>query len=174
MKYNKNFNKGFTLIETIIVMAGSAVLLLAVIAVAITSIQGSNKSDAQALIDQEGAWIIGQIKEQILSADPEFVICAGNFRSLQIASLRDGGQTTYTCNGTAPYIASASATLSGNTTYNLVGTNMEVTDCSQFVTCTNTDYPLVNIKFTLQTGINGGFFDTRVSKNFNEQFVVRN
>ncbi len=161
-------------------MAGTTILLIGVVSTTLESIKISNKSEAQSLIDQEGAWIVAQMREQILNADPEFVTCmTSNPPSLQLSSARDGGQTSYSCN-TVPspyYIASSSGTLAGSgsyTSYNLVGTNISVTDCNQFVTCTNEDFPSVTIKFTLQTGAMGGFFDTYVSKTFNEKFVVRN
>lgn len=177
-----NKQNGFTLIEMLIVAAVAALMLTVVGGWAVFSIRTNNKTRLTSDVEQNGAFIMNQIKELMFAADPASFTCnATAATSLTFTSYFDGGQTTLTCNTSANpatgsyYIASSSATLRpvATTNFNLVPRNLKVTNCSNFVTCTVDNYPKVTIQFRLQSGNSSSFMDTYVYKDFRGEFVIR-
>ncbi len=175
-------NQGFTLIEMLIVIGVSAFLITSVAGWTITTLKTTNKVKATAEVEQNGEWIMAQIRELLFAADASSLNCsAGGATSITFTSVFDGGATTLSCNTAAVpasgtyFIASSSATLApvATTLFNMVPRSLTVTNCGTFVSCTNDTYPKVTVSFRLQSGSSSGFWDTYVYKDFSESFVIR-
>lgn len=176
-----NKNKGFTLIEVLVVTGMMGLLMTGVVGVLLNSVKISNKSSVFSRVDSEGEWILSSMRRQIIHADPTdnstdgIKNCTSTCKNkLEIISRLDGGKTIYDCRmrtGGTYYIASVSA-VTGNA-YNLSSAAVTV-DCSSFcITCTGvtSQSPNVSIGFTLNSG--SGFADNTGSKSFTDSFSVR-
>lgn len=173
---------GFSLIEMLIIASVSSILLILVGGFAVYSAKVKNKYAATAAVEQNGQWIMSQIRELMYQADQKTFTCTTTAGvGVSFTSFFDGGETALQCNGAANpatgtyYIASHSSTLRPVTTtiLNMVPRNLTVTDCNNFVACTSDSSPKVTVRFRLQSGSATGFWDTYVYKDFREDFVIR-
>lgn len=162
--------KGFTLIEMLISVAIFMTVSVIVVAVLFSSFRLSKKSDTLVSVKQIGDAALAQIVSGIKYAktldDPISCVTPVIQSSVTITSLRDDGQTIYSCS-TSTLIASNGASL--------VNTAAVSIDACSF-TCrqaTLNDPPTISIQFTLSS-IQNNFVGSSASIPFQASVVMRN
>lgn len=172
MKKSPRDKTGFTIIEVLVVTVAVVVLLLGLTSSLFFSMKLANKAEAISLVNQEGSWIMSQIRDLVVHADSKHggLICNQGI-GMTITSVLDGGVTSLECvvDQDKAYIASNSA----NGNFVLVAKDLKVENCENFVNCSDEIDPVVTVNFTLFTGISS-FLDSYANQTFLNQFVVKN
>ncbi len=172
MENSTKFRSGFTIIEVLVVTVAVVVLLLGLISSLFFSLKLANKAEAISLVNQEGSWIMSQIRDLVVHADAKHggLICNQGV-GMTITSILDGGVTSLACivDTDGAYIASNSA----NGNFVMVARDLKIENCENFVSCSDDIDPVVTVNFTLFTGISN-FIDTYANQTFLNQFVVKN
>lgn len=178
--------RGFTLIEILIVVSVIVVILLSMSGIISQVFNTQNKNNATDKIDQNGSWILNELKKNVLNADGNSenglkFSCSMNKNapgnSIVITSVKDGDETTIACLGDATNgykIASISGV--GTTIYLFQRNNdLQLIDCASFVSCsTLPSFQLsdVNFNFILQAGTST--LSSGTSKVFSADVTLRN
>lgn len=172
MKNLTELKSGFTIIEVLVVTVAVVVLLLGLTSSLFFSLKLANKAEAISLVNQEGSWMMSQIRDLVVHADAKHggLICNQGV-GMTITSILDGGVTSLACivDTDKTYIASNSA----NGNFVMVAKDLKIENCENFVSCSTDIDPVVTINFTLFTGISD-FVDTYANQAFLNQFVVKN
>ena len=144
VKNKLNLNKGFTLIEMIVVIALLLLILMVSIELNNSIIKGSMKSEITKDLKQSGNYALSVMDRAIRNANG-IESCTTNMTSISLSN-NDGSVASYTF--TADNIASSGANLLGSG-YTIVTPG----DASSF-NCVSTEGspPIVTIKFTLEKG----------------------
>lgn len=159
---------GFTLIEVMVVLAITGVIMASVMAILSGSFRANNRSKWLGKIDENGNFVLGEIRRNILDANR--ILPCGIGSSVSFNNMDDGNLTTIVCDDGK--IASVSAD-----TIDLTTSDVTVSDCSTFVTCDtlpSSTVSNVNFSFTLGAGITGGEVQDYVTKKFESKVSVRN
>jgi len=165
---------GFTLIETIIVVVAVGLIMVSVIGISVSVFRTQNLTRSNNKAIQNGAFILDELRRNILNSGKDKIVCTTSSRSssIEIINVYDGEKTTISCNQAQNKIASISATRVGETIF-LSGTEVNVFGCSNFVGCTtlpSLDISSVNFKFGLNAETNG----VGTSQIFDLDVAVRN
>ncbi|MDD2225092.1 MAG: type II secretion system protein [Candidatus Shapirobacteria bacterium] len=177
--------KGFTLIEILIVTSLIMVIIGSISGIMSGVFSSQSKNKATDKINQNGSWILNELKKTILNAKSNGVNGGENFscpmgvsgNSITITNVKDGEKITISCLGnvSAGYkIASISAV--GTTTYLFQGNNdLFLKNCDEFVTCsTLPSLQLSKVKFNF--GLGAGVFglSSGTTKSFSIDLTLRN
>jgi len=165
---------GFTLIEIIIVVVAIGLIMVSVIGISVNVFRTQNLTRSTNKAIQNGAFILDELRRNILNSAKDRIICttSGRSSSIEVINIYDGEKTTISCNQTQNRIASISAARVGETIF-LSGTEVNVFGCSNFVGCTtlpSLDISSVNFKFSLSSQTNG----VGSSQTFDLDVTVRN
>lgn len=173
--------KGFTLIETLVVV-GSILLVLVSIGAIVSGIFGSQrKNRAVEQIGQNGGWLLNELKKNVINADGSgenglvFSCPVGSYGdSITFRNVRDGNTTTISCiaDGDSYKIASASAR--ETTTIFQKKDGLVLDGCNNFVTCsTMPDFRLSSVKFNFSLVAGDGGSSEQL-KTFSADVTIRN
>jgi len=156
--------KGFTVIELLVVGAIGVILMAIVMYVLTSSAKMASKSRLNRIIDDQGAWLMYELKKNIMWARPGSVTCPSN--SVSLYNRADNQGTVISLSGTR--IASTSAN-----TVNL--TSDEVSVSSWTVSCALTgSNQVVSANFTLRAGNTASNKpEDSTSKSFQTTITVR-
>lgn len=172
MKKFLNADGGFTIIEVLVVTVAVVVLLLGLTSSLFFAMKLANKSEAISLVNQEGSWMVSQIRDLVVHADSKHggLICNQGI-GMTVTSILDGGVSSLECIADLDRTYIASDSVNGN--FVLVAKDLKVENCENFINCSDDIDPVVSINFTLSTG-SSSFFDSFASQTFSNQFVVKN
>jgi prepilin-type N-terminal cleavage/methylation domain-containing protein len=155
--------KGFTIIEMLVVGAIGVVLITVVFYILSSSSKMASKSRLNRIIDDQSAFLIDELKKNVMWATPGSLTCPSN--TVNFKSRVDDGSTIIRLSGTR--VASDSANIVFLTSDEVVVTNFTVS-------CVSTKaYPDVNIGFTMRAGAVGAKPEDVTSKSFNTTVTVR-
>ena len=173
----KVINKGFSLIEMMVVLGVSSLLVITVGSVMASMFKAKNQSDSATMVDQSGSYLLNEIRKNVMSAigtgmDCPVPIGTGG-SGLSFANIRDKNVITINCLE-GDRVASASA----NGTNNLVLGDVLVSGCDNFVSCdTSPQSSLriekVNFDFNLSAG-STATGATGLVRKFKATYVIRN
>ncbi len=184
----KNFDRGYTLIELLAVIAIVVVVGVIVAGILISSLRGGSKSNVLDNVRQNGNHAITQMSKMIIYAQSfNGVSTNGGFyktncyqaippspsptpapiayKYIKITSF-DGGQTIFSCSGST--IASNGASLIDISTTSLV---------SCYFSCTQTNFgqaPTIGINFTLSQNTSSNFAEKQATIPFETSITIRN
>ncbi|MFZ2153131.1 MAG: prepilin-type N-terminal cleavage/methylation domain-containing protein [Microgenomates group bacterium] len=170
--------RGFTLIEMLVVVGVLAIIMITVTSILANSFKAKNRVAVADLVEQNGALVTREIRNNIMMTAGIGVSCvvdgvsAGS--TLALTNIDDGQVTNLVC-----YENSKIASESANGNFDLTTNSVKVTGCDNFARCdlypdTADRVAKVNLLFNLSSG------DTAVSpvagnsKTFNSSVVVRN
>lgn len=181
----KQYQKGFTLIEVLVIMSIMGVVGTVIASIFTISLRTSRKATYITTVRQNGNYAIAQMTRQIRYAqsfdgleDPvgsnTYAVdttCVGATtirKKLKVTNF-DGGSTIFTCNEATDTIASTSATFGSTPVNLLVGTTnspVNLQNCNLSCTRPSIDSPpIVTISFELSDNASGDtFVEGKVSK----------
>lgn len=144
MKKNDHdcWQKGYTLVEIIVVVAAVGLIMTAMIGVILSSFKAQNSVKSDNKVTENGSWIIKELRNNIFNS--KILECGQDGKSIQLTSLDDKQITTLSCDKTGNKIASNSASLNNG--------EVNIVDCSDFVKCEDSG---VVFKFILEPKIKG-------------------
>jgi len=161
----RNFSRGFTLIEMVVVLGISVILMTAVGGVMTSSFRAKNSTLVQETVQNEAKLVMDQLKKNVFDAGvntDDFFCPIGVGTSISFNTKSDG-KTYLTC-----YEGVKIASESANGDFLLTNSGVSVRNCDSFVTCQkNSDLKVMRVDFNLDMGITGGTGDqfwTFVSK----------
>jgi len=165
MKYRKT---GFTLIEIIVVTGAVGLIMVALIGIVLSTFKSQNRTKAKNLVSQSGAWILSELKRDILTSGSWKIRCGSDNLSVGFTNIYNGEPTTFVCG--SGKIASNSA---HPATLNDI--NKVMVSCgSVFVSCdtlpSSDEVSAVNFSFVLTSNILG----IGASQDFDLNVTVRN
>ena len=182
--------KGFTLIEILIVTSLIMVIIGSISGIMSGVFSSQSKNKATDKINQNGSWILNELKKNILNAnsngyngaDSNFNCPMGGGASMVMTNVKDGEKTTISClgNKTDGYkIASISGKKDVGTTIYLFQKNndlfLDIEDCNNFITCTtlpSLQLSKVSFNFNLGAGVFG--LSSGTTKSFSLDVTLRN
>lgn len=135
-----------------------------------------NKNKAIDKIDQNGIWVLSELKKNILSANSDggkFICSTSIGASLSVISVKDAEETIISCIGGE--ISSKSATRGETITLFKKNNDLELVDCSNFVECTvlyGSKLSRVKFNFTLKAGNEN--LSSGTTRAFSMDVVLRN
>lgn len=158
--------RGFTLIELMVVLALGAMLMLTVTNLFITSLSGRAKTNIRKELKSEGALAMNQLIFLLRNAQP-LSVCDGSPTDYLELTLNDGETTILTT------AAETTIRIASNSAY-LTSESVSVTNSLSFTCDSASDGngQYVTIEFTLTKA--GGSGNTSVSENFKSGVQIRN
>ena len=146
---------GFSLVETLVVIAVVSLVMLAIIEIMLNSFKAKRMTDSTVEVNQSANMVFDEIRRNLLDAVGTETICAPAGDKVTFISQTDGGETTLECveGATGSRIASVSA---GKHIITLTPESVKISGCSQFATCkspggSDTVYA-VDVNFTVSIG----------------------
>lgn len=181
-KINNLKEKGYTLIELVVVIGLSAILLISAVSLFFTTFIGGGKTASLEYTKQAGGQALAQMTFLIRNSrkiiqNSSGTTCGSPMSTLKVENL-DGGTTEFAVvtNGTTSQIASQSGGLNSFLTPSEVSVSNFTFTCSPVSYASNTwdgSPPIVGISFTLQKGA-GGLARDLVSIPFSTSITLRN
>ncbi len=175
----KKYNTGFTLVELLAVIFVFTAIGSLITSILVATLRGNNKTNAINTVETNGSYALSQMARSIRNASTLLVPFPCNnsdnpttTSAIQLA-FPDGTTTTYSCQdglGNSSITSNSAA---------LVDTNAVVVSACSF-TCTQStpsDYPIINIKFSLQSNGTSTFTEQKASSSaveFQTAVVIRN
>lgn len=158
-------NRGFTLIEMIVVLGISVILMTVVGGVMTSSFKANNSTQAAETVQNEAKTVMDLLKKNIFDAGTgtdDYFCPVGVGTSISF-NTKSGGKTYLAC-----YEGNKIASSSANGNFRLTNNEVSVRNCDKFVTCQkNSELKVTRVDFNLDIGITGGTgsqFWTFVSK----------
>jgi len=167
--------KGFTLIEIIVIVGALSLIMISLTSILSGVFNSQSKNKSNDTINQQGNWVMEEIKKNLLNASGIGFICpAGVGQSVSFQNIKDGNRTVLGCLGSIGnyYIASSSAI--GTTLFTNNG-SLKLTNCNDFISCEtlpSLKVSGVTVKFNLNTG--DSLSPTYVNKDFELKVTLRN
>jgi len=161
----KKQKKGFTLIEMVVVTAAIGMVMVAVISVVVATFRSQNQSKSNIKVSSGGAWILDELKRNVLLGSGESIVCAENNQSITITSISDGEEIVINCDEDSGAITANSNNLNSG--------DITISNCSSFVNCTtlpSLEVSEVVFEFTVDTETSG----IESSQDFDLSVSVRN
>lgn len=171
-------NRGFTLIETVVIVGVMGILMVSITNILINSFRAKNRIEVSDKIEVDGSAALRELRENVLAASGVGVSCATDAAeigsTLALVGLNDGVVTNLIC-----YENSKIASESANGTFDLTSGSVKVTGCDDFARCipdpdTNERIQLVNFFFRLSSGDSGGLSEGYRLRSFEQSVVPRN
>lgn len=154
--------KGFTVIEMMVVGAMGAVLLTIVLYVLTSSAKMASKARLNRIIDDQGAWLIFELRKNLMTARVDSITCTGT-NTVTFNNRFNDGQTSIVCQDNK--VASNSAHPA-----DLTSSEVRVDCGNNFVSC---DPPSVTFNFKLTAGVNSVRPEDYTCKSFSTVVTVR-
>ena len=149
--------RGFTLIEILVAIGVLGVLMAVTVGVLTMSFKTKNLTDANELLSAKSIFILQELKNNILNAQKDTIICPtpdGDVGASIGFDTKNGGWTTLLCDDTTGQIASSSA----DGSFDYLDETVRAINCSNFVRCNlSSGSEVVSIGFSLnlETGVSG-------------------
>jgi len=165
-----NKNKfGFTLIEIVVVVASVGLIMTSVIGVVLGTFKSQNREKSTNKVMENGSWIINELRKNTLNSESTTIVCNTDKLSVEMVNMADQGKSVFDCNQISNKIASTSATRESV----LNSSEVNITDCSNFVECTvDSSEKVTTVTFNFDIGATTS--GVSVSKNFNTTVTLRN
>ena len=128
-----SIKRGFTLIETVIVVSVLAIIMVSVTSILFNSMLAGKKADAGDVLEQNGNMVLQAIRNLFLNSDGNNVSCGTigvGSTAIIFTNKHDGSTTAFDCFENVK-IASESA----NSTNLFREQKLVVSGCDNFVTC---------------------------------------
>ena len=177
MKFSiRKWQAGYTLIEVLVVMTVVGVLGSMLVVIFINALRGSNKSNSEAAIRQNGNYALSQISNTVRYAKSvSSPVCVATepaeSSTLSIISV-DDKTITYTC----PALETDTLTINDGTDIYPIFDKLVVSVTSCSFTCikqSSVSPPVIGIKFNLKkTG--GNLTETSANSLFSTTIAIRN
>ncbi|MFA6185250.1 MAG: prepilin-type N-terminal cleavage/methylation domain-containing protein [Candidatus Shapirobacteria bacterium] len=180
---------GFTFIEILIVISLIMIIIGSISGIMSGVFSSQSKNKATDKINQNGSWILNELKKNILNAnssgyngaDSNFNCPVGGGTSMVMTNVKDGEKTTISClydSGTNSYkIASISGKKDVGTTIYLFQKNNDLylENCDGFVTCsTLPSLQLSKVKFNFNLGAGVFGLSSGTTRSFSIDVILRN
>ncbi len=177
--------RGFTLIEILVVTSLIMVIIGSISGIMSGVFSSQSKNKAIDKINQNGSWILNELKKNILNAESKgvnggdyFSCPMGGGASMVMTNVKDGEKTTISClydSSTDSYkIASISAV--GTTIFLFQKNNdLYLENCNSFVNCStlpSLQLSKVSFNFNLGAGVFG--LSSGTTKSFSLDVTLRN
>ncbi len=179
-----SIQKGFTLVELLISLVVLATVTSTIAAVFFISLRSVKKINNLETIKQNGNYAITQMTKMLQYAELFDGVSNDNVTYTKVCQLPsssslttyryvrftalDGGQTTFSCGGNPQTVASNSASLIDNTTY-------QMTACTFTCTQSASDNPYtIGVSFTIDKIVKTSFLDDPSSVIFQSSVTMRN
>jgi prepilin-type N-terminal cleavage/methylation domain-containing protein len=163
-------NKGFTLIEILMVIGLLSIIGTIAVTVITITLRSAKKTDLLNFANQNGDAALSQMVKNIRYAQtlnsPATCVPTTTVSSITITSFSDHQQTTYSCAGN---------TISSNSASLLDTNSLTVSSCS-FV-CSQSSAlvpPIITIQYVLAPKTAGNFADSNFSLPFQSSVTLRN
>lgn len=121
--------KGFSLIEMVVVVGSFGMIIVAVISTILLTFRSQNNVNSNNKLKENGASILMELRRNIFNGDSKNIICGVGGTSVFVKNRNDLGETNLVCVGGR--IASVSAT-----TVYLNSNEVSVFNCQNFAVCT--------------------------------------
>lgn len=160
--------QGFTLIEIIVVLGVLGIIIVSIFTVLNGAFKTNNRVKWSERVEQNGTFILGELKKNILNAGN--IISCGIGSSVSFDNAVDGNTTTIVCENEK--ISSISAT-----TVDLTDSKVKILDCNTFVSCDtlpSLEVTNVNFSFNLSAGVSGSGAEDYATRKFQSKITVRN
>lgn len=162
----KNKNKGFTLVEIMVVVTVLALIMVSIIGVVISIFKVQNQTKSSSKVVSGGNMILSELKKNILNSNRLSIICSEDKKSVTFANNFDGKITTISCSG------GKIASISAQTVY-LNSGDTSIVDCSQFVSCyTQPSLEVSGVVFRF--GVGSSTAGVGITQSFNMEVTIRN
>jgi type II secretory pathway pseudopilin PulG len=171
-------SRGFTLVETVVIVGVLGVILIAVTNILLNSFRAKTRVEVADRVEENGESAMREIRENVISAMSVGMTCAVNVSSdgstISLQSINDGEITNLVC-----YEGSRIASESAKGNFNLTSDEVRVTGCSDFARCElfpdSTDrIDKVNFSFMLSAGNLSAQPEKSRTRSFNTSVVPRN
>jgi len=167
--------KGFTLIEIVVIVGVLSLIMISLTSILSGVFNSQSKNKSNDNIDQQGNWVIEEIKKNLLNSSGVGFTCpVGIGQSINFQNIKDGNRTILGCltSGGNYSIASSSANSANLFTNN---GSLQLTNCNEFISCEilpSGEVSGVTVKFNLNTG--DPLSPTYVTKDFELKVTLRN
>lgn len=146
----KNYSRGFTLVEIIIVLGITISLFVVLGGVMTSSFRLKNKGDLRESVQNEAQVIMNELKKNIFEADLNLINCDVSPKPSLSFVTKNGGNTILICDKNSFRIASVSAE-SG--LFNLSKTGIMAQNCQDFVSCDiDSNQKVTKVYFNIDIG----------------------
>jgi prepilin-type N-terminal cleavage/methylation domain-containing protein len=166
---------GFSLIETLVVIAVISLVMIGIIEIMMNSLKAKRMTDKTLEVNQGANMIYDEVRRNLLDAVGTEIICSPMGDSVTYKSQRDGGETTLECVGgeTGSRIASVSA---GKHIVVLNPDSVTISGCQSFATCKSQDgsdaVSAVDVNFIVSIGDTAA--GTYAQKEIKSSVTLRN
>jgi prepilin-type N-terminal cleavage/methylation domain-containing protein len=169
-------NKGFTMVELLVVVVVFGIILITISTILINTVKAKNRTAIIQELENTGNMTLERIKYNLLNAQQGTFDCpvGGVGSSLSFVDKAGAGDRTVIDCFENSQIASRSASVPTNEfVYN--SDSVIPMGCNGFVTCTmsGTDVLSVGISFNLRAGAAGAPVDVGVSRAFQTSVTIR-
>lgn len=166
---------GFTLIEIIIIVGVLALIMVSLTSILSGVFNSQNKNKSNDLINQQGNWVIDEIKKNLVNSSSVGFTCPeGIGQSVSFLNIKNGDRTILSCSGSSGNYNIASSSANGANLF-IKNNNLQITDCSNFVSCEtlpSSEVSIVKVKFNLNA--NDVSSPAYVTKDFELNVTLRN
>lgn len=163
--------KGFTLLEILVVMSIVSVAGIIVAGILVSTLRGSSKVNIVSSVKQNGDYAVAQMARIIRSASSVNILPCGNpspaVQSITVTQI-DTSQTIFDCSGST--ITSNGTSLLDTSSVQLVPSTCQLI-CSQQSTA---DVPVIQIKFSLMQKNSSNQPDQASTIPFQTSVILRN
>jgi len=164
--------KGFTLIETLVVVIIMGVVITTVVGVMLNSLKAKSRLSLANNLESNGANLTLALRRIILNSLSSKITCpqTGVGTSLVVINRSDGQSTNLACLEASGQVASNSS--------NLLASGVGVSGCSSFISCDTMpvtgEVKTINFNFSLVTSSGGTSPESYVKRSFVNKVVIRN
>lgn len=137
----------FTLIEILVVVGILTVLVVSVGGIMGMTFKAKNTSEGNELLSSKAAYVLTELKRNILNANVNQITCSGADSDTVSVSFKTKDNETTILSCFPPQIASASAK---NGTFNLLDSGVIADDCTDFVKCNIENEKVKSVEFVLR------------------------
>lgn len=168
--------KGFTLIETLVVVTVLGIIMTTVIGIMLNSFKAKGRTDITNRLEQSASYLMMELRRNILNAESISIACppSGVGSSMTVVNRFDGQPTRIECDEPGAMVASVSAL----GTFNISGQDAGVSGCASFISCDTLpvtgEVGTVKFRFGMNSSTGGMAVDTFVQRTFENTVVVRN
>lgn len=164
--------RGFTLIEIVVVVGILAIIMASITSILLSSFKAKSKTEYRDLVEEEGSWVINELRKNTLNASASSIDCGDTGVSFNNVKNSWDDKTVLYCDTDAGKIASSSAHSA-----DLSSEKVTVSGCDTFVSCDTLPSSAVwrvNFSFDVTAGnVEAGAEDYE-ARNFKTSVTVRN
>jgi prepilin-type N-terminal cleavage/methylation domain-containing protein len=145
-------NRGFTLIEILVVIGITITLMLVVGGVMTTSFKAKNDTDSLVIITTESQVVISKLKQNIFDAEINTITCPVGVGDSISFTTKNGGMTSLLCDSSDINDLKIASKSAQNGEFKLNSDKVKITNCENFVSCTMDGQLVTSVDFKLTIG----------------------